>query len=77
MMLCHIRAPEPNNPQMAQNPRPFVARGGTGQYRARIASRTELQAADASLHRESASEVNGEFRLDHLLPGVPDYRESV
>jgi Carboxypeptidase regulatory-like domain/TonB dependent receptor len=63
-------------PLYAQNPRGSLrgtVQDGTG---ARISSaKIELQAADSSLRRESAGEVNGEFRLDDLPPGT--YRLTV
>jgi hypothetical protein len=63
-------------PMCAQNPRGSLRGTVQDATGARIPSaKIELQAADSSLRRESASEGNGEFRLDDLLPGA--YRLTV
>ena len=59
------------SPLYAQNPRGSLRGTVQDATGARIPSaKIELQAADSSLRRESASEANGEFRLDDLLPGT-------
>jgi hypothetical protein len=64
------------SPLYAQNPRGSLRGTVQDPTGARIPSaKVELQAADSSLRRQSASEANGEFRLDDLLPGT--YRLTV
>lgn len=59
------------SPLYAQNPRGSLRGTVLDATGARIRSaKIELQAADSSLRRESASEPNGEFRVDDLLPGT-------
>jgi len=64
------------SPLYAQNPRGSLRGTVQDATGARIPSaKIELQAADSLLRRESASEANGEFRVDDLLPGT--YRLTV